>query len=68
MKDRQSKPQIRGFLDEEKNGYVARDQSLYAIEELDSCQVSQIRHQREITWEQGPIRALVSITLHYITT
>ena len=32
-------------------------------EELDSCQESQICHQREVTWEQGPIRALVSIAL-----
>ena len=46
-------------LDEEKNRYVARDQLLYG---LDSCQESLIWHQREVTWEQGPIRALVSIT------
>ena len=31
-------------------------------EELDSCQESQIWDQCEVTWEQGPIRALVSIT------
>ena len=40
-------------LDEEKNGYVARDQLLYA---LDSCQEYQISHQREVTWEQGPMQ------------
>ena len=52
-------------LDEEKNGYVARDQLLYALcYMLDSCQEYQIRHEREVTWEQGPIRALASITLH----
>ena len=33
-------------------------------EELDSCQEYQIWHQREVTWEQGPIRALELITLH----
>ena len=32
-------------------------------EELDSCQESQICHQREYTWEQGQVSALVSITL-----
>ena len=30
---------------------------------LDSCQEYQIRQQQEVTWEQGPIRALASITL-----
>ena len=30
---------------------------------LDSCHDYQIRQQREVTWEQGPIRALASITL-----
>ena len=30
---------------------------------LDSCQEYQISHQREVTWEQGPIRALASIIL-----
>ena len=32
-------------------------------EGLDSCQGSLIWHQHEVTWEQGPIRALVSFTL-----
>ena len=55
-------------LYEEKNGHVERYQiqsTLY--EELDSCQ----EYQGELTWEQGPIRALVSITenpyLHLIS-
>ena len=30
---------------------------------LASCQDYQIRQQGEVTWEQGPIRALASITL-----
>ena len=30
---------------------------------LDSCQEYQIRYQREVTWEQGTIRALALITL-----
>ena len=30
---------------------------------LASCQNYQIRQQGEVTWEQGPIRALASITL-----
>ena len=32
-------------------------------EMLDSCQGYQLWHQHEVTWEQGSIRALVSITL-----
>ena len=31
---------------------------------LDSSQEYQIKHQREVTWEQGLIRALASITLY----
>ena len=32
-------------------------------EMLDSCQEYKLWHQHEVTWEQGPIRALVSIAL-----
>ena len=43
---------IRFVLDEEKNGYVARDQllnALYYSYMLDSCQQYQLRQQREGT-------------------
>ena len=51
-------------LDEEKNGYVARDYYYMPYSYLlDSYQDYRIMHQGEVTWEQGPIRALASITL-----
>ena len=52
-------------LDEEKNGCVARDQLLYAqfIEKGWTRQGFLIWHQREVTREQEPIRALVLFTL-----
>ena len=52
-------------LDEEKNGYVARDQLLYICYKVKgwTCQGSSlIWHLCEVTREQGPIRALVSST------
>ena len=59
-----SDPANMGYtLDEEKNRYAAETKYWVRYSEgLDSCQESLIWHQREVTWEQGPI-SLVSITL-----
>ena len=62
----ESVPGGRPWMKKRMDMYRETNYYMPYSEKLNSCQEYKIWHQRKVMWEQGPIRALVSITLQKI--